>query len=83
MIVRGTPILHYCPTISQSARCLYAGVPCGAVVGSFVAQLAGISGSPSAIGVQAHLHLIQSGTGIVALILPYRSRDVGFTDFDE
>ena len=35
------------------ARCLYAGVPCGAAVGFFVAKLAGISASPSAIAAHA------------------------------
>ena len=50
------------------ARCLYAGVPCGSVVGFFVAKLAGISASPSAIAVHARLHLIQTGAGISTLI---------------
>jgi hypothetical protein len=50
------------------ARCLYAGVPCGAVVGFLVVKLAGISASPSAIAVHAHLHLIQTGAGMGALI---------------
>jgi hypothetical protein len=50
------------------ARCLYAGVPCGAMVGFFVAKLAGISPSPSAIAAHAYLHLIQTGAGMAALI---------------
>ena len=50
------------------ARCLYAGVPCGAVAGFFVAKLAGISVSPSAIAAHAYLHLIQTGAGMAALI---------------
>jgi hypothetical protein len=50
------------------ARCLYAGVPCGAVVGSVVAELAGVGAPPSAIAVHAHLHVIQMGAGIAALI---------------
>jgi hypothetical protein len=50
------------------ARCLYAGVPCGAVVGFFVAKLAGIGAPPSAIAVHAQLHLIQTGVGVAALI---------------
>ena len=50
------------------ARCLYAGVPCGAVAGFLVVKLAGISASPTAIAVHAHLQLIQTGAGIAALI---------------
>ena len=51
------------------ARCLYAGVPCGAVVGVLVVKLAGTSAAPSAIAVHAHLHLIQTGAGVAALIV--------------
>ena len=51
------------------ARCLYAGVPCGAVVGVIVAKLAGISASPSAIAANPQLHLIQTGAGMAALII--------------
>jgi hypothetical protein len=51
------------------ARCLYAGVPCGAVVGVIVAKLAGIGASPSAISANPHLHLIQTGAGMAALII--------------
>jgi hypothetical protein len=51
------------------ARCLYAGVPCGAVVGFVVVKLAGIGASPSAKAVHPHLHLIQTGAGIAALII--------------
>ena len=50
------------------ARCLYAGVPCGAVVGFFVAKLAGFGAPPSAIAVHALLHAIQTGAGVAALI---------------
>jgi hypothetical protein len=50
------------------ARCLYAGVPCGAVVGLFVAKLAGFGASPSAGALHPHLHSIQSGAGMAALL---------------
>jgi hypothetical protein len=50
------------------ARCLYAGVPCGAVVGLFVAKLAGIGASPSAGALHPHLHSIQTGAGMAALL---------------
>jgi len=50
------------------ARCLYAGVPCGAVVGFLVLKLAGIGASRSAIAVHGPLHLIQTGAGVAALI---------------
>ncbi len=48
------------------ARCLYAGVPCGAVVGFIVAKLAGI-GPSQAVG--PRLNMIQTGAGIAALIV--------------
>ena len=48
------------------ARCLYAGVPCGAAAGYFVMKLASV-GAP-AIAVSERLHLIQTGAGIAALI---------------
>lgn len=51
------------------ARCLYAGVPCGAVAGFVVAKLAGISASPLAKAVNLHLHMMQTGAGIAALII--------------
>jgi hypothetical protein len=50
------------------AQCLYAGVPCGAVVGAVLDELAGISPAPSAIAAHAELHLIQTGASIAALI---------------
>jgi hypothetical protein len=52
------------------ARWLYAGVPCGAVVGFFGAKLAGIGASPNAIAVppHPHLHLIEMGARVAALI---------------
>jgi len=50
------------------ARCLYAGVPCGAGCGFLVMHLAGIRPSPPALAVSAQLHLIQTGAGIATLI---------------
>ena len=50
------------------ARCLYAGVPCGAAVGFVFGGMAGFNPSPSAIAAHAQLHLIQTGVGIAALI---------------
>jgi hypothetical protein len=51
------------------ARCLYAGVPCGAVAGYAVSKLAGISASPSVNALHPHLHMMQTGAGIAALIV--------------
>ncbi len=51
------------------ARCLYAGVPCGAAAGYVLTKLAGIGASPSARAVSQHLDLIQTGAGIAALII--------------
>jgi hypothetical protein len=50
------------------ARCLYAGVPCGAVVALLAAKLAGIGASPSAGALHPRLHLIQTGAGMAALL---------------
>jgi hypothetical protein len=50
------------------ARCLYAGVPCGALVGFLVVKLAGISGSPQAMAVHPHLTQVQTGAAMAALI---------------
>lgn len=47
------------------ARCLYAGAPCGAVVGFIIAKLADI-GPSQAVG--PRLNMIQTGAGIAALI---------------
>lgn len=49
------------------ARCLYAGVPCGAVAGFFALKLTGIGAAPS-IAAHARLHLLQTGAGVAALI---------------
>jgi hypothetical protein len=51
------------------ARCLYAGVPCGALVGLVVAKVAGIGASPAAIATHPRLHLIQTVAGVAALIV--------------
>lgn len=51
------------------ARCLYAGVPCGALAGLLVAKVAGIGASPDAIAAHPLLHLIQTGAGIAALVI--------------
>jgi hypothetical protein len=51
------------------ARCLYAGVPCGAVAGYVALKLAGISTSPSIRDLHPHLHMMQTGAGIAALIV--------------
>jgi len=50
------------------ARWLYAGVPCGAVAGFLAVKLAGIGASPNAIAVPPHLHLIETGARVAALI---------------
>jgi hypothetical protein len=51
------------------ARCLYAGVPCGAMAGYIVMKLAGIGAPPLANGIGPRLRTIQTGAGIVALIV--------------
>jgi hypothetical protein len=50
------------------ARCLYAGVPCGAIAGYITTTLAGIGGS-SGNGISPQLRVIQTGAGIAALII--------------
>ena len=51
------------------ARCLYAGVPCGALVGTVVANILGIGASPAAIAVHPALHLILTRAGMAVLII--------------
>jgi len=51
------------------ARCLYAGVPCGAVAGYIIVKLAGIGAPPLANGISPHLRTIQTGAGIAGLIV--------------
>jgi hypothetical protein len=72
------------------ARCLYAGVPCGAVAGFLAAKLAGIGASPNAIAISAHVHLMQTGAGVAALIIMMvtgvilaRSRSVQLRELSE
>ncbi|MEI9970721.1 MAG: hypothetical protein WDO73_00985 [Ignavibacteriota bacterium] len=47
---------------------LYAGVPCGAMVGFAVMKFAGAGGSPHAAAVPSNLHAIQTGAGIALLV---------------
>ena len=51
------------------ARCLYAGVPCGAVAGYIVMKLTGIGAPPLTNNISPHLRTIQIGAGIAALIV--------------
>jgi hypothetical protein len=51
------------------ARCLYAGVPCGAAGGYIATKLAGVGGSPPTSGFNPHLRTIQTAAGIAALIV--------------
>jgi len=51
------------------ARCLYAGVPGGALVGFFVAKLAGIGAPPGANAAHPHLFIVQTVAGITALVI--------------
>jgi len=51
------------------ARCLYAGVPCGAVLGALVMKLAIAGSTPSATAPHSRLQLIQTGAGIATLII--------------
>jgi hypothetical protein len=50
------------------ARCLYAGVPCGALAGMLMVKITGIGGTPAAIAVHSQLDLILTGAGVVLLI---------------
>jgi hypothetical protein len=49
------------------ARCLYRGVPCGAVTGYLVMDLAGIGAS--SVAINPHLYMMQKGAGIAALVI--------------
>jgi len=51
------------------ARCLYAGVPCGAALGTLVIKLVSAGSAPSATTLHSRLQLIQTGAGIAALII--------------
>jgi hypothetical protein len=50
------------------ARCLYAGVPAGALVSGLVAKLAGLGTSKSASAVHETLHAIQTAAGVAVLL---------------
>ncbi|MGJ5816519.1 hypothetical protein [Paludibaculum fermentans] len=50
------------------ARCLYAGVPLGALAGYVVVNLVGVSTVPPAPGSGRYLHAVQTGGGIAALL---------------
>jgi hypothetical protein len=50
------------------ARCLYAGVPCGALAGFFIVKITGNGRAPAAIAVHPQLDLILTGAGVVLLI---------------
>ncbi len=51
------------------ARCLYAGVPCGAAAGYLVTKLASTGTPATENGVSSHLGTIQTGAGIAALVI--------------
>jgi hypothetical protein len=51
------------------ARCLYAGVPCGAMAGYIVTKLAGIGAAPLANSISPRLRSIETGARIAALII--------------
>src|ERR1700722_7257064 len=72
------------------ARCLYAGVPGGALVGFIVSRVTGIGASPAAVAAHPRLHLIQTAAGIAALIIMMatgavlaRSRRLQVQEFSE
>jgi hypothetical protein len=50
------------------ARCLYAGVPCGALVGALVTKIAGIGASKAAVAVHPQIDLILTGAGMAVLV---------------
>jgi len=51
------------------ARCLYAGVPCGAVAGGLAMKLALVAGVVSAPSVDPRLELVQTGAAVVTLVV--------------
>lgn len=51
------------------ARCLYAGVPCGALLGYWLIRAAGLGAPAAPFAVQTSLQLVQTGLGAAALIL--------------
>jgi hypothetical protein len=50
------------------ARCLYAGVPCGAACGFLVMHLAAQLGPALTLAIDPRVRMIQTGAGIIALI---------------
>ncbi len=71
------------------ARCLYGGVPCGAVVGFVVMKMADTGASPPAV-VHPWLHLMQTGAAIAVLVAMMvtgvvlaRSRSIQVRDLSE
>jgi hypothetical protein len=50
------------------ARCLYAGVPCGAICGFLIMQLAAQHGSAPPLAADPGVRMIQTGAGIIALV---------------
>jgi hypothetical protein len=51
------------------ARCLWAGVPCGAAVGYVLAKLAGIGALPGASAAHPNLERMQTGAGVATLVI--------------
>ena len=51
------------------ARCLYAGVPCGALAGTLVARIIGIGASPATAAAHPTLQPILTGAGVTVLIV--------------
>jgi hypothetical protein len=51
------------------ARCLYAGVPCGAIAGYMVTWIVRIKASPQVNGISPRLSTIQAGAGVAALLI--------------
>lgn len=51
------------------ARCLYAGVPVGALVGFVLRRPTNIGASPAAVAAHSHLHQIQTAAGAAALLI--------------
>ncbi|MEO8593410.1 MAG: hypothetical protein ABI759_08810 [Candidatus Solibacter sp.] len=51
------------------ARCLYAGVPCGALVGTLAAKIIGIGASRAAIAAHPQLQPILTYAGLAVLII--------------
>lgn len=50
------------------ARCLYAGVPCGALLAFLALKFASIDAQARPVAIDVRLHRIQTGAGVAALI---------------